>query len=206
MVAALLLLGSVGLTISLLCMGLGMQLKLSAGTPGVTASSIGVFVSLLAYSACSTLRDSLHISICTSAHGLRLLSTCVANGFACVTVAFHALSYGPISWLVATEILPQNIRGKAMGLATMANRVTSFIVASTFLTLCEKLHWSGAFYMYAGLAFISLVFYVLFVPETNGMALEAITPLFGKPRQLVNQNLRTLRHGGRQVPSISSAK
>jgi len=166
----LLLLGAVGLTASLLCLGLAMQIKLSVGLPGITGGSYGVIASLIAY------------------------------------MAFHALSYGPISWLVATEILPQNIRGKAMGLATMVNRVTSFVVASTFLTLCEKLQWSGAFYVYAGFALLSLVFYVLLIPETNGLALEVITPMFSKPVQLMRQNLKTLKHGGRAPPGTYSSK
>ena len=50
------------------------------------------------------------------------------------------------------EIFPSNIRGKAMGIATMVNRGTSFVVAYTFLTMCERLEWSGTFYLYAAFA------------------------------------------------------
>ena len=79
-------------------------------------------------------------------------------------MAFHALSYGPITWLVLAEIFPSNIRGKAMGIATMVNRGTSFVVAYTFLTMCERLEWSGTFYLYAAMAAASFMFYGLFVP------------------------------------------
>jgi len=85
------------------------------------------------------------------------------------------------------------VRGKAMGIATMFNRLTSYIVASSFLTLSERLHWSGSFYLYAGIAALSFVFYALIVPETNGIALEEIYPLFAEPLQLVKRNLRDLR-------------
>ena len=108
-------------------------------------------------------------------------------------MAFHALSYGPVTWLVLAEVLPNHIRGKAMGIATMVNRVTSFVVSYPFLPLCERLHWSGAFYLYAGLAAISLAFYALVVPETTGTPLEEITPLFERPRALVEHNLRSLK-------------
>ena len=84
-------------------------------------------------------------------------------------MAFHALSYGPITWLVLAEIFPSNIRGKAMGIATMVNRGTSFVVAYTFLTMCERLEWSGTFYLYAAMAAASFMFYGLFVPETAGV-------------------------------------
>ena len=162
----LLLIGSAGLTAALLVIGFSMQLKLAAGTAGVTAASLGVFGGIVAY------------------------------------MAFHALSYGPITWLVLAEIFPLKIRGKAMGIATMVNRGTSFVVAYTFLTTCERLNWSGSFYLYAALAAASFFFYALFVPETNGMALEEISPLFGKPRTLVSRNLRSL---GQMLPSASAA-
>ncbi len=153
----LLLVGALGLTLSLLAIGVAMQIKLAAGVAGVTMASYGVFAGIAAY------------------------------------MAFHALSYGPITWLVLAEIFPSNIRGKAMGIATMVNRGTSFVVAYTFLTMCERLKWSGAFYMYAAIAAVSFLFYGLFVPETAGVRLEEIAPLFGKPKTLVSRNLANLR-------------
>ena len=62
-----------------------------------------------------------------------------------------------ITWLVLAEIFPSNIRGKAMGIATMVNRGTSFVVAYTFLTMCERLEWSGTFYLYAAMAGAAIV-------------------------------------------------
>ena len=47
--------------------------------------------------------------------------------------------------------------------------------------------------MYAALAAFSFVFYGLCVPETSGVALEDIAPLFGKPKLLVGRNLACLR-------------
>jgi predicted MFS family arabinose efflux permease len=80
-----------------------------------------------------------------------------------------------------------------MGIATMFNRLTSYIVASSFLTLSERLHWSGTFYIYAAVAALSFVFFALCVPETNGIALEDINPLFANPRNLIKSNLDDLR-------------
>ena len=39
----------------------------------------------------------------------------------------------------------------------------------------------------------SFVFYGLFVPETAGVRLEEIPPLFGDPKALVRRNLGALR-------------
>ena len=115
--------------------------------------------------------------------------------FGCVLLysALHAISFGPITWLVLSEIFPAAIKGKAMGLATTVNRCTSFVAALTFLTMCDAMQWGGTFYVYAGFALFSLVFYALLVPETTGMPLEQITPLFDEPRKLVRTNIAALK-------------
>ena len=88
-----------------------------------------------------------------------------------------------------------------MGIATMVNRGTSFVVAYTFLTTCERLNWSGSFYLYAAFAALSFVFYALFVPETTNMALEDIAPQLGQSRPrsttAVQPRARTARPGFR---------
>ena len=56
------------------------------------------------------------------------------------------------------------------------------------------------------IAALSFVFYALFVPETKGMLLEDITPLFGKPAELVKQNVRDLKQRAANVlPWVRSA-
>ena len=47
----LLMIGSLGLTASLLAIGASMQIKIAAATPGVTAASIGVFAGIVGYMA-----------------------------------------------------------------------------------------------------------------------------------------------------------
>eukprot|EP00966_Prymnesium_polylepis_P264508 6110805-Prymnesium_polylepis.1 len=54
------------------------------------------------------------------------------------------------------------------------------------------MQWGGTFYVYAGFAAFAFVFYALFVPETTGLPLEDITPLFAEPRVLVRTNLRRM--------------
>ena len=56
--------------------------------------------------------------------------------------------------------------------------------------MCEHMQWGGTFYVYAGFAAFALVFFAALVPETTGMPLEAISPLFDEPRKLIETNLR----------------
>ncbi|MDD5428893.1 MAG: MFS transporter, partial [Candidatus Omnitrophica bacterium] len=77
-------------------------------------------------------------------------------------------------WLIIAEIYPLSIRGRAMSLATVANWGCNMIVASTFLTLTEKLGKAGAFWFYGAVCVIGIVFCYLYVPETKGYTLEKI--------------------------------
>jgi predicted MFS family arabinose efflux permease len=121
--------------------------------------------------------------------------------FGCIAAysALHAISFGPVTWLVLSEIFPAKIKGKAMGLCTTANRFTSFVAALTFLTMCEQLKWGGTFWVYGGFAAFAFVFYALFVPETTGLPLEEITPKFENTKELVRENWRSLPLVGRNA-------
>jgi len=61
-----------------------------------------------------------------------------------------------------------------MSLATVANWTFNLIVASTFLTIIEKIGKAGAFWLYGIVAIAGLIFCIFFVPETKGHSLEAI--------------------------------
>jgi sugar porter (SP) family MFS transporter len=89
-------------------------------------------------------------------------------------IASFAISLGPIFWLIIAEIYPLKVRGRAMSLATLSNWLFNMLVASTFLTLTERLGKAGAFWFYAAVCLIALVFCYLYVPETKGKTLEGI--------------------------------
>jgi SP family galactose:H+ symporter-like MFS transporter len=102
-------------------------------------------------------------------------------------IASFAISLGPIFWLMIAEIYPLNVRGRAMSLATVANWGFNAVVASTFLTLTEKLGKAGTFWFYAIVCAIGIVFCYLYVPETKGHSLEEIEAHLRK-----NKGLRSL--------------
>ena len=43
----------------------------------------------------------------------------------CLFVAFFSLGIGPINWVLTSEVFPLIIRGRAMSVATLVNRLTS---------------------------------------------------------------------------------
>lgn len=102
-----------------------------------------------------------------------------------VYIASFAISLGPIFWLIIAEIYPLKVRGRAMSLATVANWTFNLIVASTFLTIIEKIGKAGAFWLYGIVAIAGLIFCIFFVPETKGHSLEAIEKYLKTKKPLV---------------------
>ena len=95
-------------------------------------------------------------------------------------MACFALSVGPVTWVILSEIFPTGIRGRALSVATFALWAANFFVSQTFPMMDEqpwlvsKFNHSFPFYIYA-LFCVALVWLVWKkIPETKGRTLEDI--------------------------------
>jgi SP family galactose:H+ symporter-like MFS transporter len=89
-------------------------------------------------------------------------------------VGFFAIGMGPVFWLLISEIFPLYVRGRGMGVATIANWGSNLLVTVTFLELIVVLGRPGTFFLYAALTAVAYVFTWSQVMETKGLSLEAI--------------------------------
>lgn len=89
-------------------------------------------------------------------------------------VASFAFSYGPIVWVIISEIFPTRIRGLAVSIGSFSLMVTGFFITLTNPILIESIMPSGTFFLYAGLTLPAIWFIWRFVPETKGKSLEEI--------------------------------
>ncbi|MFI3302870.1 MAG: D-xylose transporter XylE [Rikenellaceae bacterium] len=94
-----------------------------------------------------------------------------------VYTASFMMSWGPICWVLISEIFPNTIRGKAIAIAVAAQWIANFLVSSTFPTL-SAISLGGTYLMYAGFCALSIFFVWKFVPETKGKSLEDMTDLW----------------------------
>ncbi len=83
-------------------------------------------------------------------------------------------STGAVTWVIISEIFPTRLRGQAMGIAVLFIWASDYVVTQTFPMLAEGIGPASTFYIYAGCAFVGLVFTILAVPETKGRTLEEI--------------------------------
>jgi len=89
-------------------------------------------------------------------------------------VACFSFGMGPGVWVVMSELFPTKIRGRAMALATISLWIACLGITLSFLSLVKSLSISGAFWLYALLCGVTLMFVWKYVPETKGKSLEQI--------------------------------
>jgi SP family xylose:H+ symportor-like MFS transporter len=101
-------------------------------------------------------------------------------------IACFALSLGPVVWVVLSEIFPTRIRGRAMAIATVSLWSANFVVSQTFPMmnenqwLVEKFHHGFPFWVYGTLCIVTVLFVLLFVPETKRKSLEEIEKMWSR--------------------------
>ncbi|KAG8061558.1 hypothetical protein GUJ93_ZPchr0003g16634 [Zizania palustris] len=98
----------------------------------------------------------------------------VAVGALLLYVGSYQVSFGPISWLMVSEIFPLRTRGRGISLAVLTNFGSNALVTFAFSPLQEYLGPANMFLLFGAISLLSLVFVVLNVPETKGLTLEEI--------------------------------
>lgn len=98
-------------------------------------------------------------------------------------VAFFAMSLGPVTWVVLSEIFPLSIRASGMAIAIACNWLANYLVALTFPDLIHRFGVGMVFSLFAGLSLLALLFVYRFIPETKGKTLEEIETMV-KSRKL----------------------
>ena len=91
-----------------------------------------------------------------------------------IYLACFSLSYGPICWIIVSEIFPTAIRGRAMSISIFSLWAGCALVAQTFPKLLETIGPSNTFWLYALTTPLAFLFVLLLVPETKGKTLEQI--------------------------------
>ena len=95
-------------------------------------------------------------------------------------IAFFAISVGPVTWVILSEIFPSRIRGRALGIATLFLWSANWLVSQTFPmldgseTLIRLFNHGFPFWLYAIFCLVLLIFMMTMVPETKGKTLEEI--------------------------------
>ena len=103
-----------------------------------------------------------------------------------IYVASFALSWGPVTWVLLSEIFPNNIRNKALAIAVAAQWASNYLVSATFplmkdsTYLKETFNNGFAYWIYGLMSLLAVYFVFKFIPETKGKKLEDMGSLWKK--------------------------
>lgn len=108
----------------------------------------------------------------------------------CIMVysASFMFSWGPICWVLISEIFPNTIRSAAVAIAVAFQWIFNFIVSSTFVpmynmslgSMGDKFGHMFAYALYGLICIVAAWFVYRLVPETKGKTLEDMTALWRK--------------------------
>ncbi|XVF49401.1 hypothetical protein PTKIN_Ptkin04bG0008800 [Pterospermum kingtungense] len=89
----------------------------------------------------------------------------------CIYVCGFGLSWGPLGWLIPSEIYPLEIRSTGQSITVAVSFFFCFLVGQTFLAMLCGMK-SGIFFFFGAWVAIMTAFVYLFLPETKNVPIE----------------------------------
>jgi len=148
-------------------LGRRVLLNISAALMVVSISSLGAYFYILDYLHDTELAKTIQLLPVAS------LSTFVF-GF--------SVGFGPIPWLMMSELFSPEVKSLASSIATTFNWSLAFVVTKFFTDLEASISVEGSFWVFGGITFVTFLFCLFFVPETKGKSMEQIQALFRSNR------------------------
>ena len=93
-------------------------------------------------------------------------------------LACFAFSIGPLKFVIAAEIFPTEIRGRAMGLSILVMWVADTVVGQLTPILLGTVGPGITFWFFSGCCLLSFLTVLKLVPETKGKSLEDVQKLW----------------------------
>ena len=91
-----------------------------------------------------------------------------------LAIACYAMSLGPVTWVLLSEIFPNKVRAVAVATSTFALWVGSATLTFTFPLLNSWLGTCGTFWIYTVICALGFLFFYFKIVETRGKTLEQL--------------------------------
>lgn len=91
----------------------------------------------------------------------------------------YEFSWGPVVWVVCSEIYPTRIRAMSLSLTTAFNWAMNATIAKVTPIMITNISF-GTYFFFGTCAIIMGLFAFVFLPETRGRSLEEMDALFSK--------------------------
>lgn len=95
-------------------------------------------------------------------------------------MVFFSLGYGPIPWMIISELTPNEALNQITAVGTAVNWLTAFLISKFFIQMTEMFNEYGTYFIFAALSLLSVIYTSIFVPETKHRPIEEIQKHFLK--------------------------
>ena len=118
--------------------------------------------------------------------------------FELLFIMFSSLGWGPIPWLMMSELVPLQVRGLATAAATFMNWFLAFCLTVIFNNIDQAVITKFAWWTFSFVMLCSIIFVLFMVPETKRCTLEEIEEHFKKGRVCYNPCKSMVQHSHRR--------
>jgi len=102
---------------------------------------------------------------------------CAMIVFSCFFIVGFATTWGPVSYVLVSELYPIRVRATSMSIATAMNWIWNFLI-SLFTPLITKAIDFKFGFVFAGCLTAAIFLVFLFVPETKGLTSKQIDEIY----------------------------
>jgi sugar porter (SP) family MFS transporter len=95
----------------------------------------------------------------------------------CIFISSFAWSWGPLGWLIPSEIQPLETRSAGQSITVFTNLIFTFVIGQSFLSMLCAMEF-GIFLFFGGWVVVMTLFVLFFLPETKGVPLEDMPAVF----------------------------
>lgn len=147
------------------------------------SGAIGMAVCQLFMATFATVTAQTGPTIESTGSSLPLTTQNVIIAFCAINIFFFAASWGPVAWVVTSEIYPLKTRAKAMSVSTASNWVLNFGIAySTPYMFIKGPDSAGfgpkIFFVWGSFCVFAAIFVWCMVFETSKISLEQIDEMY----------------------------
>ena len=121
-------------------------------------------------------------------------------------VAAFSFSFGPVTWILLTELFPVSLKGQAMSVGQAVNWSANVFVSATFIDAVRVMTLPFVFLVYFIFSILSIIFIYKYVPETKGKSLEEISKELKETRRSNNKKCSQSRRFSSTHDSVDFMK
>lgn len=89
-------------------------------------------------------------------------------------VLVQSLAIATLLFAVSVEVMPENLKEFGISLCNMVAGITGFLILQFMPLLTDSFGFYGTMYLFAGVCAVSLIFIMIYIPETKGKSYEEI--------------------------------